>query len=606
VALGALALAISLPVMADTVSSAQPAQAAASGAVQPLALSGPGASTAPVAALPLPAPGAPVFAPPRAVGVAAPMPAAPAQPDSAAPASAQTGTPAAAPVAATQPATPAAPARPAAPEPSRVRVVYLSDTDRAKILAELKQDVLQTAKDDNWAQPNTFPEWVNRIHFSGDIMFRGEADLFDKNNYANFVNFQAMNAKGPTNIVPTGSVTNPLVLPFLNTTEDRYLPRLRVHVGMFAQVSDDMEAILRFSTGNTTNPGTASVTLGDDFAQQDFLFDRAYMNYRPSADSAIALGRMGNPWATPDDMVWARELAFDGLAVQTHPQLSRHTTLIATAGAFSVLNTDPTVTQSQPTGLGSHGDWLYGAQLGFDWQGDGDSARVTAAYYDFDNLQGLYSSPCLAYTAAVSCDTDNSVPDFMQKGNTVFAVRNVPSETGVSTQTNYQYFGLASAFRELNLTGTFDQVLQGPLHIAADIDYVDNLAFSRRAVEARGQGPLNNQAPCPASNPNCTQAYVGGGQGEQLQLRVGYPKVSERGQWSAVLGYRDVESDAVVDAFNDQDFHLGGTNAKGYFIGGSLGFTHNAWVTARWMSATEDSGEPMAIDVLQIDVNARF
>jgi hypothetical protein len=499
-------------------------------------------------------------------------------------------------------ATAPAPVAPKAPEPPRVRVVYLNDSDRARILAELKQEVLQTAKDDNWAQPNTFPDWVSRVRFSGDITFRGEADMYDKANSDEVLNFQQLNSKGPTNIAPPAS-GQPLTLPFLNTRENRYVPRLRVHIGMFAQVADNMEAIFRFATGNSTNPGSATSTLGSDFAKQSFLFDRAYMNYRPTTSTAVAMGRMGNPFATPTDMVWSKELAFDGLALQFHSEPHHHTSLIATGGMFSVLSTDPNFPANGIVKSGNHGDWLYAGQLGIDWQGDsGTDARAAMALYNFDNIETPLSTPCYAPTTAVGCSTDNTVPAFMQKGNTLMASRDLLLVN--STDAQYQYFGLASKFRVLDVTGSLDTIYAGPIHLGFDIDYVKNLAFKRAEISA--QSPVTNLGACPASNGSCVAPYVGGGTGEQYQLRVGYPRISERGQWSALLGYRYLQSDAVVDAFNDQDFHLGGTNAKGYFIGGSLGFTHNAWVSARYLSATEISGPPLAIDVLQLDVNARF
>jgi hypothetical protein len=62
----------------------------------------------------------------------------------------------------------------------------------------------------------------------------------------------------------------------------------------------------------------------------------------------------------------------------------------------------------------------------------------------------------------------------------------------------------------------------------------------------------------------------------------------------------------VVDAFTDPDFHLGGTNAKGWVLGTDLGLLKNTWLTVRWLTADEISGPPLAIDVLQVDVNARF
>jgi hypothetical protein len=62
----------------------------------------------------------------------------------------------------------------------------------------------------------------------------------------------------------------------------------------------------------------------------------------------------------------------------------------------------------------------------------------------------------------------------------------------------------------------------------------------------------------------------------------------------------------VVDAFTNDYWRLGGTNTKGYVVGGTVGLYKNITIGGRWLSANEISGEPLAIDVLQIDLNVEF
>ena len=62
----------------------------------------------------------------------------------------------------------------------------------------------------------------------------------------------------------------------------------------------------------------------------------------------------------------------------------------------------------------------------------------------------------------------------------------------------------------------------------------------------------------------------------------------------------------MLDAFTESDFHLGGTDTQGYRITGSYGLVNNVWLRARWISATEIDGPPLAIDTLQLDLNAKF
>ena len=64
--------------------------------------------------------------------------------------------------------------------------------------------------------------------------------------------------------------------------------------------------------------------------------------------------------------------------------------------------------------------------------------------------------------------------------------------------------------------------------------------------------------------------------------------------------------DAVLDAFTDSDFRLGGTDAKGYSLGGSYGLGKNTAASARYLSGDSISGAPLSVDVFQFDVQIRF
>ena len=87
---------------------------------------------------------------------------------------------------------------------------------------------------------------------------------------------------------------------------------------------------------------------------------------------------------------------------------------------------------------------------------------------------------------------------------------------------------------------------------------------------------------------------------------LGRPALEKFGDWSVSLGYRYVESDAVVDAFTDSDFGGGGTNVKGFTLGGTMAITPDVRAAIRWMSSDEIAGPPLKSDILQLDLNARF
>lgn len=72
------------------------------------------------------------------------------------------------------------------------------------------------------------------------------------------------------------------------------------------------------------------------------------------------------------------------------------------------------------------------------------------------------------------------------------------------------------------------------------------------------------------------------------------------------MAYKYLDRDSVLDAFTDSNFHLGGTNAKGWVIYGNYAFAHNLWLNLRWFSASVISGPTYDVNLLQADLNARF
>ncbi len=70
------------------------------------------------------------------------------------------------------------------------------------------------------------------------------------------------------------------------------------------------------------------------------------------------------------------------------------------------------------------------------------------------------------------------------------------------------------------------------------------------------------------------ESFRSGDTAWMLQAAFGDVELKQKGQWQALLGYKRIEPDALPDAFNDSNFHLGGTNARGYYVGGAYMFDH--------------------------------
>jgi hypothetical protein len=497
------------------------------------------------------------------------------------------------------------------PADGAVHVTYVPEIVKKQLRDEIKQQVLAEAKDEHWAAPNTFPDWVSRLHIYGDMRARYEGDFFPRgnDNTGGLPNFNAINTGSPFDT----SKSNPNFPPQLDVDQDRNRFRIRARLGVDADLGEGFSTGFRLATGENDSPVSENQTLGNaggaqggDFSRYAIWLDRAFIRYQPLEGEdeglSITLGRFDNPFFSTN-LLWADDLSFDGAAVSGHYQVAEGVTPFATIGAFPVYNTDFSFASNQPAKFSSRDKWLYAAQTGVDWKISKDyKNKFGVAFYDFQNMEGIGSSPCIVNSAADSCNTDDSRPTFAQNGNTYFALRNIvpTANNNEGTTTQLQYFGLATPYRELALTDRFDFSHFDPLHLWVDTDFVKNLAFNKGDI---AQKAINNRA---GTADGSIGPFQGSDTGYYVNLAVGSQTLVKRWDWNVNVGYKYVESDAVVDAFTDSDFGLGGTNLKGYIVGGNLALSKNVSTRLRWMSADNIAGAPYKTDIVQLDLNARF
>jgi hypothetical protein len=498
--------------------------------------------------------------------------------------------------------------------PGTKRVTYVPEIVKKQLRDEIRAEVMAKAEKENWASPGKYPEWAQRIRFYGDIRARYEGDHFPAGN-GPIENFNAINTGNPY-LETNFNATSQYFRPTYNTTQDRNRFRFRARLGADIDLFDDLTAGLRIATGDSSSPVSTNQTFGGnggDFSKYSLWLDRAFIKYQPAQDFVGSVGRFDNPFWSPTDLVWYKELGFDGFAVQAKHEVSEGLTPFFAGGAFPIFNTDlnaglNTADLNGPIKSPSRDRWLFGAQGGFAARFDPETTlTMAAAYYDFTNMRGKVSSPCVVALASDVCDTDLLRPSFAQKGNTYMRLRNVPlvlpADLPPSGSINYQFYGLASDFRPFVASAQLDFAQFNPIHIILDGEYIWNTAFDRAAVAAVAVG-INNTAP--STTPGVIGPYNGGNQGWLARLTVGNKEIKHLWDWNAHVGYKYLESDAMVDAFTDSDFGLGGTNLKGYFIGGNVGLGENIWASVRWMSANSIAGLPYAVDIVQLDLNARF
>ncbi len=461
-----------------------------------------------------------------------------------------------------------------AAEQGAVRVTYVPEIVKQQIRQQVKdelrgevtKDVVAQARDEQWGVPGALPSWVSRFTFSGDIRLRGEDDLFATGNATNtYLDFLTVNSRGGVGKAGDAAL--------LNVTEDRLRERLRLRLGIDALLTNGVHAGVRLSSGNTTDPVSTNQTLGQTGARYQTVIDQAYLRFdaNPNAQlpwMTVWAGRTPNPWVSTD-LVWDLDLNFEGVAGSWRYGFGGKgetpSNVFLTLGAFPL----------QEVELSSKDKWLYGAQLGVDlpWSGGG-RARVAAAYYYFDNFTGVRNAPD-------STLTDYTAPKWIQKGNTLFDIRN-------DTDPTTNLYALAADYHLLDVVAAAELPVFG-YKLLVTGDYVRNLGFDQAKVFALTGSVVDKRV-----------------NGYQVEVGFGSSQTGRRSDWRAYWTYRYLERDAVFDGFTDSDFHLGGTDAKGYILRGDWWFRDRTWVSLRYMTSNEIDGPPLGIDTIMLDINGQF
>lgn len=482
------------------------------------------------------------------------------------------------------------------PKKGEVRVTYVPEHIKKEIRDQLREEVVGQAKQERWGDVNAIPEWTSRFKLEGDMRLREQADFFGNSN-APAANFQAIGQQ------------------IGNTTEDSYhRERVRMRLGINANVTNGVDLGLRLTTGNINDPVTTGQLLGSPISlgsptstlqnmgtfssKFSLVLDQAYLKLTPSDWLTVSGGRIPNPFfvgtvgniytgtlrggphtiptagVVHTDLLWDVDLNFEGLAVNIHPWTKEDRTLkpFLNAGVFPLQQ----VNQSET--VKARDKWFYGAQAGVEWtpENTDTTVRVGVGFYDFRNISGV-RNPAFGDTLF-----NQTATLFRQKGNSLFNIDNDGNPT-----TNL--WALAADYRIANLTMVADYSKHKPIHIIGALDFVRNVGYDEDRILAR-----TGQSIKPEIN-----AY-------QARLTVGYPVISERHQWQVLGFYRRSERDSMLDAFTDSNYLLGGTNHKGYTIQGLYGVAHNTWLGLRYMSYDHISGLPLAVDTVNLDLNARF
>jgi hypothetical protein len=490
-------------------------------------------------------------------------------------------------------ATASAAARPAPSEPApaadagaqnakSVRVPYVPEFVRREMRDQIKEEVLAQAKAERWAAPALLPDWLDRFTFSGELTVRFQDDVF-RSCGADTADTSTCNVPQPVYVNNTPGST------IANTTNNRQRLRLRAIEGAEVKVNDHVDAEIRLSTGALADPVTNNQTLGNNFSRPTIGLDRGYVHWHPQSWLDVQGGRFANPFFGTD-LLWYDRLNLDGVAVKLQRKVRDAGALFLTGGAFPLQEIEPIY------GTAIKSKWMYGAQLGGQAEStDHSSARVAVGYYNFTHTEGIANDG-----SGTNDLNGKSVPTYQQKGNTLFNINyNSPLSATTGQPILSPAYGLASRFRVLDLTARFDLASYDPVHAVLLVDVARNVGFDVNEILARTGGQAFD--PKYPSDPLHARTRAYG-----TRLTVGYPRLKAYGEWQAYAGYKYLERDAVLDAFTDPDFHLGGTDAKGWLAGAALGIDKNTWVSLKYLSTQAIDGLPLSIDTFQADFNVRF
>jgi hypothetical protein len=320
-----------------------------------------------------------------------------------------------------------------------VRVPYVPQIIKDEIAKQVAEqvkpdvvaDVVKEAKIEKWGVPGALADWLTRTRISGEITLREEGILYSGNNAPEY-NYYGINSAG--GIAQAGQSA------FLDTTENRFRFRGRARLAVESDLSGSITAGMRLVTGNTSDLVSETQTV-DGTTPYAFGLDQLYIrlderNGKRFPWLSIVGGRFANPYQTPTDLIFHKDLTFTGVAATGRLGLGDGTpdqsNIFFTFGGQ----------QLQEIQFSPQDKWLVGAELGTNLRwGEGQKLRFTGAFYDYFNVTGRLNpadQPGLYnYTA----------PTFLRFGNTLFDIANNPSNTT-------QLYALASKYRLVDLNAT--------------------------------------------------------------------------------------------------------------------------------------------------------
>jgi Putative porin len=322
---------------------------------------------------------------------------------------------------------------------------------------------------------------------------------------------------------------------------DRSRQRLRFRIGGEYFFTKNIKAGFRLATGpedsgsGDSSPTSTNQTFDNTFSTKNINLDKAYADWKiPFDKSSVQLrgGKFGVPFMK-SQQIWDSDVTVEGAAEKLTHKIG-NTKLELILGQFVVEEFGNSATDG-----GSDDVHLFAYQ-GVVSQNLGDfgKAKVGAAIYDFQNVQG---------------------------NNLVFG----PGANTVDADGD-----LASNFNIVNVLAEFqtDMVMGVPVKVFGG--YVQNFADEADDLENDGW---------------------------EAGVKIG-KSVKKLGDWQVKYFFRNTGKDAVVDALNDSDFFEGGTNSEGSVVGLKVGLYDGILLSLTYMDTESIIGPSTKLQLLHADL----
>ena len=461
------------------------------------------------------------------------------------------------------------------------------------IVEAVHEDVVRTARTEGWGIKEA-PSWVYNVKVSGDGRVRYQGDYFPSDN--------GLYSRADIGDINDNGTSNPRAI-YKNVKDDRHRLRSRFRLMFKAKPFETVSLGLRLTTGDSGNPVSSNQTLGNFSQKWESSFDLGYIHYRAmEKDLELWGGRFNSPMLRTD-LIFDNDMTFEGVAANYY--FLRNDTIYEddhqwdpyiSAGIYPIQEIHQFVIKENPDGTpgidanpnfdNADDKFLYALQLGTGFSFyNRNELDMALSFYHYENITGKKNQ-------VLNGDLqDVTLSPFYQNGNTLFDISNDPG--GQSEK-----LALASDFSLVNATLKYTLANFFPTYVFLHADYVKNIGFDRGDIAGRIGTSVGNI-------PQRDTGY-------QFGIKFGTRQVKYLRDWQLGFTYRHLEGDAVVDAFADSDFYLGGTDAEGFMLSARYGLLDNVVASARYLTAESididqsDQVFNLSVDTLFLDLSARF